>query len=83
MEYEKYDVIVLENAEKLIVLETIEYDGKKYLYVDKLNYDETDTLKKYHILRVCDNDTIQKETDTNVLTNILPLFSKNIKLDNE
>ena len=29
------------------------------------------------------NNIIQKETDINVLTNILPLFSKNIRLNNE
>lgn len=83
MGYEKFDIITLENNEKLVILETVEYEGNKYLYVDKVNNDETDILKKYHILRVCDNDTVQKETDTNILINILPLFSKNIKLSNE
>lgn len=83
MGYEKFDIITLDNNEKLIVLETLEYEGITYLYVDKVNNEETDTLTKYHILRVCEGNIVQKETDTDTLINILPLFSQNIKLNNE
>ena len=83
MEYKKYDVITLGDNTKLIVLETLEYKGNIYLYVDVVNDEETDTLDRYHIIKVCKNNSVQKETDLNVLTNILPLFSKNIRLNNE
>ena len=83
MGYEKFDIITLGNNTKLIVLETLEYEGNTYLYVDKVTDDEQDTLGQFHIIRVYENNIIQKETDINVLTNILPLFSKNIRLNNE
>lgn len=78
MEYRKFDIIELEDDEKLVILETLEYEYVTYLYVDKVNEDETDTLGEYKILRVCEDDYLQKETDQNILMKILPLFSKNI-----
>lgn len=83
MEYKKFDIITLKNNDKLIVLETLEYDGVTYLYVDKVNNNETETLGDYQILRVCENNIVQKETDTDILISILPLFSKSIKLNYE
>ena len=83
MEYNRFDIITLKNNEKLVVLETIEYEGIKYLYVDKVNNEETETLEDYQIYRVCGNNIVQKETDTDTLISILPLFSKNIKINYE
>lgn len=83
MEYVKYDVITLGNNTKLVVLETLEYEGNIYLYVDKVNEEETDTLDQYQIMRVCENNNLQKETDLDILTDILPLFSKKLKTNNE
>ena len=83
MNYEKYDVITFEENDKVIVLETLEYEGAIYLYVDKVNEEETTTLKKFHILRVDEDDYLQKETDTNVLTKLLPKFQEKIKLESE
>ena len=80
MNYNKFDIITFDDNNKVVVLEKIEYEGTTYLYVDKVNQEETNTLKKFHILRV-DNDYLQKETDTEILTNILPLFSNKIKLE--
>ena len=80
MNYNKFDIITFDDNSKVVVLEKIEYRGITYLYVDKVNFDETNTLKKFHILRV-DGEYLQKETDTEILTNILPLFSNKIKLE--
>ena len=75
MNYEKYDIITFEDDEKVVVLEKIDYEGYTYLYVDKINKEETTTLKKFHILRVEANDYLEKETDTSILEKILPLFT--------
>lgn len=83
MGYEKFDIITLGNKTKLIVLEKIEYEGNVYLYVDKVNDNETDTYGEYHVMRVCEGNIVQKETNVDILTNILPLFSKNIRLNND
>ena len=83
MEYNRFDIITLKNNEKLVVLETIEYEEIKYLYVDKVNNEETETKEEYQIYRVCGNNVVQKETDTDILISILPLFSKNIKINYE
>jgi len=83
MEYNRFDIITLENDNKLVVLEKIQHEGIIYLYVDKVNNDETDTLGEYQIYRVCEDNIVQKETDTDKLISILPLFNKNIKLNYE
>ena len=80
MNYETYDVIEFEDDEKVVVLEKIEYEGNIYLYVDKVNAEETTNLKEFHILRVEENDYLEKETDINLLEKILPLFTDKIKL---
>lgn len=79
MEYEKFDVITYEDNTKVMVLATLDYEGNTYLYVDKVNDDETDTLDKYHILRVCQDGYTQKETNLDVLSKLLPLFNKIVK----
>ena len=83
MEYKKFDIITLKNDNKFVVLEILEHEGITYLYVDRVNENETDTLGEYQILRVCDNNIVKKETDTDTLISILPLISKNIKLNSE
>jgi len=50
MGYKKFDIITLEDNQKLIILETLEYEGNTYLYVDEVSDDEKDTLENYHIL---------------------------------
>ncbi len=79
MNYKKYDVITFEDKHRVVVLSSIEYEGITYLYVDMLNNDKTKNLGQYHILRDCGDGYLEKETDTNILTKIIPLFSKDIK----
>lgn len=83
MSYEKYDVLTFDDNEKVIILETLNYGENIYLYVDKINQEETKTLKKYHILRVMEDDMIVKETDIDIINSILPLFNEKIKLEND
>ena len=83
MKYKKFDIITLKNNKKLVVLETLMYEGINYLYVDEVNNDETENLEKYHILRVEEGNIVQKETNPDILITLLPLFSKNIKSSDE
>lgn len=82
MNYEKYDVITFEDNEKVVVVDTLEYEGNNYLYVDKIDEQETTNLKKFHILRVCEDDYLQKETDNDILMKILPQFNEKLKKEN-
>ena len=75
MEYKKFDIITLKNNNKLVVLEILEHEGITYLYVDKVNEEETDNLGEYQIYKVCENNIVQKETNTDILISILPLFT--------
>lgn len=81
MNYNNFDIITFDDNSKVVVLEKIEYEGITYLYVDKVNHEETENLKQFHILRV-DSEYLQKETNPDILTSILPLFSNKIKLEN-
>lgn len=83
MSYEKYDILTLDDNEKVVILEIVNYEGNTYLYVDKVDQEETTTLKKFHILRVMEDDLIVKETDTDVLQKILPQLQEKIKLELE
>ena len=79
MNCKKNDIITFSEDDKVIVLEVLEYEGINYLYVDKVNKEETELLKKYHILRINKDGSFQKEVDTEVLTKLLPQFNQLIK----
>ncbi len=81
MKFNKYDIITFEDDSKVVILESLEYDGEVYLYVDKVNEDESDTLNKYHILKVYEDGSVQKETNQDILTKILPLFNRKLKIE--
>lgn len=83
MIYEKYDIITFDDNDKVVVLETLLYNGIGYLYVDKVDEEEKNTLNKFHILRINEDGYLQKETNTDVLMEILPLFNTKIKLTEE
>jgi len=78
MNYKVYDVIEFDDDEKVVVLETLEYEGNIYLYVDKVNQEETTTLKEFHILRVEENDYLEKEVRIDILEKILPIFKDKV-----
>lgn len=79
MNFEKYNIIKLNNNKKIVVLEKFEYENITYLYVDDVNEDETDTLDNYYIMRVNSNGTLTQETNKETLTKIIPVLNRIVK----
>ena len=79
MNFEKFNIIKLNNNKKIVVLEKFEYENNTYLYVDDVNEDETDTLDNYYIMRVNKNGTLSQETDKETLTKIIPILNRLVK----
>lgn len=79
MEFEKFNVVKLSNGKKIIILEKLEHKNVTYLYVDDVNDEETDTLDNYYIMRVNVNKTLVQETDSEVLSEIIPLFNRLVR----
>lgn len=79
MNFEKYNIIKLNNNKKIVVLEKFEYRNITYLYVDDVNEDETDTLDNYYIMRVNQNGTLTQETNKETLANIIPILNRLVK----
>lgn len=77
MSFKRYDVITFEENDKVVVLESLLHDGGEYLYVDEINSDETELLEKYKVLEVdYKNGTLNKITDINQLSILIPLFQE-------
>lgn len=77
MSFKRYDVITFEENDKVVVLESLLHDGREYLYVDEINADETELLEKYKVLEVdYQNGTLNKITDINQLSVLIPLFQE-------
>lgn len=79
MNLEKMSIVELSNGKKIIILEKIEYNGVTYLYVDDVTNDESNTLDNYYIMKLNSNNTLSRENNTNILTEILPIFSGLVK----
>lgn len=79
MNIEKFNVIQLENNKKIIILEKLEYNGTTYLYVDDVKDDESDTLDNYYIMKLNNNNTLSKETNIDILGQIIPIFGNLIQ----
>lgn len=79
MNFEKYNIIKLNNNKKIVVLEKFEYENITYLYVDDVNEDETDTLDNYYIMRVNSNGTLTQEINKETLTKIIPVLNRIVK----
>lgn len=79
MNIEKFNIIQLENDKKIIILEKIEYNGTTYLYVDDVKDDESDTFDNYYIMKINSNNTLSRETNINVLGEIIPIFANLIQ----
>lgn len=77
MSFKRYDVITFEENDKVVVLESLLHDGREYLYIDEINADETELLEKYKVLEVdYQNGTLNKITDINQLSVLIPLFQE-------
>lgn len=79
MNFEKFNVVKLNNGNKIIILEKLEYENTTYLYVDDVNEDETDTLDNYYIMKVKNNGCLSKEEDPETLTKIIPILNRMVK----
>lgn len=74
-------VIELENKEKYLVLDKIEYNNIEYYYIAKVNSSETDIENNFKLVTVeeKDNDKVLVEvTGEDNLKEILPKFDNNI-----
>ena len=77
MSFKRYDVITFEENDKVVVLESLLHEGGEYLYVDEINTDETELLEKYKVLEVdYQNGTLNKITDVNLLSTLIPHFQE-------
>lgn len=79
MNFEKFNILKLNNNKKIVVLEKFEYKNTTYLYVDDVNEDETDTLDNYYIMKVNENGTLSQEIDKETLTEIIPILNRIVK----
>lgn len=72
-------MVILENKEKYLILDKVNYDDIQYYYIAKINDTETDIENNYKLVTVLDNDgnmIIEEVTGEEKLRKILPLFSK-------
>lgn len=76
MNIEKFNIVELGNGKKILILEKIVYGGTTYLYVDDVKEDESDTLDNYYIMKLNDNNTLSKVSNPEILSKIIPVFSK-------
>ena len=79
MQFEKLNILKLNNGRKIIILEKLVYNNTTYIYADDVNEDETDTLDNYFILRVNSNGSLCMEDNPEVLQEIIPLFNRLVK----
>ena len=81
--FRKYDVIGFENDDiKVVVVESIMYEGIEYLYVNQITDDEKDLTEKYFVMSVdCNDATLVEVRDPEVLSVLIPKFQKMIEED--
>ena len=75
----KEDVVTLENNKDYVILDIVEFNGDKYLYVVGIDENEAPT-DDYRYLRAVmeDNELYTEEvTDPNLLELIISLFTTN------
>ncbi len=82
--FKRYDVVTFEDGSKVVVLETLMHDGIEYLYVGEVTDDEEDLTDVYYVMNVdCTDATLQKETNQEVLAELLPKFQQMLLEDDE
>ena len=74
MQFEKLNILKLNNGRKIIILEKLVNNNTTYIYADDLNEDETDTLDNYFILRVNPNGSLCMEDNPEVLQEIITIL---------
>lgn len=75
--FKRYDVVSFEDGEKVVVLESLLHDGIEYVYVSEVNSDATEITNNFYVMSVnCNDATLKKETNKEILAEILPTFQK-------
>ena len=81
MGLKRYDVLTLDDDSKVVVIDSINHEGEEYIYTDEMDETGNNTKQKFRILRVCYEDgTIESVNDPKLLSDIVPIFEKNIKM---
>ncbi len=77
MTFKRYDVITFEENDKVVVLEALVHEGNEYVYVNEILPDESDVTDVYKVMVVHYEDgTLEKVTDRQLLSVLLPQFHK-------
>ena len=74
-------VVELDNNEKYLVLDKIEYNDTEYYYIAKVNSSETDIENNFKLVTVEEKDgekLLTEVTGEDNLKEILPKFDNNI-----
>ncbi len=73
--FKRYDVIVFNEHDKVVVLASTMLDGIEYLYVNKITDDEQNVTDEYDILKVdCSDATLESVEDKTILATLLSTF---------
>jgi len=80
MIFEK-DNIITKNDDEYIILATSNYNGKLYLYVNKLI--NRKASNNYKIFKIINNNVIETESDVAIINKLLPFFEEQFAKDIE
>lgn len=73
------DLITIDDDEKYITLDVLEYEGVEYAFVNKLTSDEEPTDELYIFTVDEDEEDIVKITDEELINKLLPKFQKRLE----
>ena len=73
------DLITIDDDEKYITLDVLEYEGVEYAFVNKLTSDEEPTDELYIFAVDEDEEDIVKITDEELINKLLPKFQKRLE----
>ena len=70
--------IIEKDSKKYIILDVINYQEKKYAFVNKITDDEKNVTSEYYIFTSNQNDIFLLE-DVELINKLLPIFQKNLE----
>ena len=75
----KEDVLTLENNQEYVILDIVEYNGEKYLYVVGIDENElpTEEYKYLHSTQMNNELYIEEVTDSKLLELLTTMFTTN------
>lgn len=82
--FKKYDVVVFDEHNKIVVLASTMLDGIEYLYTCGITDDEQDLTNEYSVMKVnCSNASLGSVEDKELLSILLPKFYNMLREDEE